>query len=232
MSDENERSLTPMESMLVSTMLTELRTELSATGMFDMSVVDDLIDKTQEHTLEGIRIPDSTEGWMTEKYNRLITQLAQGERVAVNDLQYTYPPVPVIRVASSKNMYDDIPLDCVADGGLDVYMPEKPIKNLDTVSVIGYQEPRRANIQYIYSDHNLDKVYAHLDTGEDVEYSLSIADIWKVGETFEGIPALSDSDTRSVKLSTLNGILRSCLPDNVEGAQIWEEIVRLSQLRE
>ena len=155
--------------------LNELRTELSACDKITMDVVNDLIQKV---------ISNKNYEKPTSRYEKIIENLLWGKKLKIEKLKYVYPSIPSIKVVGLNNVEDTLELDCIPKGEFETYMVEKPVEPLDSVTVTSYRSGDAVPIEYIYANPQMNRLFAHLANGEDVDYSLSILDVNRVGDEY------------------------------------------------
>ena len=140
------------------------------------------IIETKEEYIRGIRT-ERTEAILTEnmsevqKFMEMMELLRAGKKVAI-DKRYCEPPIPTIKVIGVNGVSDDIPLDCCGKRDYNSYIPEQNISPLEEVKVISYTSGNSQKIEYIYTNPQGNRLYAHLEDGRDVDYDFSVIDVW------------------------------------------------------
>jgi len=103
--------------------------------------------------------------------------LRSGKKVIWNRI-YTGSPVPTIKVEGENGVSDYFELECVGELKFETYMTEKPVHKLETVSIVSYGNHVYKKIEYVYSNPQMNRTFAHLEDGTDVGYNLSLIDFW------------------------------------------------------
>ena len=199
--------------------LKELRDELNANGTMNMEVVDDLIDKVKSKLGEP----------PVHSYEWVMKMLREGKKLKLKNLNYVYSSIPGIKVVGTDGTSDTFDLDCISTGTYDEYIVEKPINQVDSVSVVSYKVGNSVPIEYIYANPQMNRLFAHLANGEDVDYDLSILDLSCVEGEYKGIPSISKNDARTISLKDLRDIITMTEFPEDKKPQLWEKVVEKSK---
>lgn len=195
--------------------LRELRDELNANGTVNMEVVDDLIDKVKS------KLDDPP----VHSYEWVMNMLHEGKKLKLKNLNYVYSSIPGIKVVGADGTSDTFDLDCISTGTYDEYLVEKPINHVDSISVVSYTGGNAVPIEYIYANPQMNRLFAHLANGEDVDYDLNILDLSCVEGEYKGIPAISKNDARTISLKDLRDIITMTEFPEDKKPQLWEKVV-------
>ena len=136
------------------------------------------IIEAKEEEIQGIRTqrpPQNVDEIV--KFTEMMELLRAGKKVAVKDRRYG-SSIPTIKVTGTNGNTDNIPLDCCCYNDFDSYMPEQNISSLDTVSVVSYESGKSSLIEYVYANHQMNRLFAHLENGKEVDYDFSVLDVW------------------------------------------------------
>lgn len=164
---------------LVQKAMEQLKTEIEHNDAVYPNVkeiVYDLMEKVEDNfnNIDGEpQVYDS-------KFNMIISLLKQGKKLAVKDLQYSDRAVPTIKIKDIDGDTDVFDLDCLATNGFDSYIVEEPLGQPDEVSIISYNAPHTTKIEYLYANSQMNCLMAHLEDGREVDYKLSILDVFHV----------------------------------------------------
>lgn len=199
--------------------LRELRDELNANGTVNMEVVDDLIDKVKS------KLGDPP----VHSYEWVMKSLCEGKKLKLKNLNYVYSSIPGIKVVGADGTSDTFDLDCISTGTYDEYLVEKPINHVDSISVVSYTGGNAVPIEYIYANPQMNRLFAHLANGEDVDYDLNILDLSCVEGEYKGIPAISKNDARTISLKDLRDIITMTEFPEDKKPQLWEKVVEKSK---
>lgn len=199
--------------------LRELRDELNANGTVNMEVVDDLIDKVK------FKLGDPP----VHSYEWVMKMLHEGKKLKLKNLNYVYSSIPGIKVVGTDGTSDTFDLDCISTGTYDEYLVEKPINHVDSISVVSYTGGNAVPIEYIYANPQMNRLFAHLANGEDVDYDLNILDLSCVEGEYKGIPAISKDDARTISLKDLRDIITMTEFPEDKKPQLWEKVVEKSK---
>ena len=199
--------------------LRELRDELNANGTVNMEVVDDLIDKVKS------KLGDP----QVHSYEWVMKMLHEGKKLKLKNLNYVYSSIPGIKVVGADGASDTFDLDCISTGTYDEYLVEKPINHVDSISVVSYTVGNAVPIEYIYANPQMNRLFAHLANGEDVDYDLNILDLSCVEGEYKGIPAISKNDARTISLKDLRDIITMTEFPEDKKPQLWEKVVEKSK---
>lgn len=116
-----------------------------------------------------------------EKFDKLIKLLREGKKVKIHNRNYVGLQVPHIKL-QFKCGEENIKLDCCETHEFNNYKVQTGYP-IDSISVAGYSVSSKCvKIEYIYANPQMNRLFAHLEDGRDVDYSLCILDIWAVGK--------------------------------------------------
>lgn len=121
------------------------------------------------------------------KYDQIVTLLKEGKKLKVEGLNYVYGYIPEIKVVGENGESDCIKLECISDLSYDIYLVEKNIPLLESITLEKYIKGNSIPISYIFSHpYSNQLLKAHLINGEEVDYTLSVFDLEHI--TGEYIP--------------------------------------------
>ena len=75
----------------------------------------------------------------------------------------------------------------------------------------------------------MNRLFAHLANGEDVDYDLNILDLSCVEGEYKGIPAISKNDARTISLKDLRDTITMTEFPEDKKLQLWEKVVEKSK---
>lgn len=112
------------------------------------------------------------------KHDQIIALLKEGKKLKVEGLNYAYRDIPIIKVVGENGESDCIKLECISDLSYDIYLVEKNIPLLESITLEKYIKGNSIPISYIFShSYSNQLIKAHLINGEEVDYTLSIFDL-------------------------------------------------------
>lgn len=114
----------------------------------------------------------------TLKFAQMMELLHAGKRVRVKNRCYTGLYVPHLKFADGMGYNETLKLDCCRDHDYGTIKLSKPMK-VDSVAVIGYEFTGQADkIEYVYANPQMNRLFAHLENGKDVDYDFDILSVW------------------------------------------------------
>lgn len=215
------------QEMLAVFALKDYQKELHASGACDPEAVDDLFEKVKERVKGAAFLQEESylaydkaillKGWLD--------LLSQGKNLKVEGLSYVYRKAPTIKLTGENGVEDHFELSCVSDETFERYLPEKYIDNLTEVAVVGYEAGETVPIEYIYANPQMNKLFAHLSNGHNVDYSLSILDINHIVGEFTGLPSVPEDASLVMPWKELRDIILQGNFSEQEKQKLWENII-------
>lgn len=201
--------------------LKEYHKELSCSGACPDEVADDLFEKVKTKIEEMTK---HSKRCLTEVY---VDMLSQGKKLKVRGLNYLYGKVPTIKLTGENGVEDRFELDCISKGTFDQYLPEKFIDSVAEVAIVSYGVGESVPIEYIYANPQMNRLFAHLSNGHEVDYSLSILDINHIVGEFTGLPSIPEKTEVNISLNSLRDIILQGDFSEQEKSNLWEKISSL-----
>lgn len=154
-----------------------------------------------------------------ERFDKLIRLLREGKKVKINR-NYVGSQVPHIKL-NFKCGYETIKLDCCETHEFNNYKVHTGYP-IDSISVVGYGVTGKCvKIEYIYANSQMNRLFAHLEDGRDVDYSLCILDIWAVGEEPE-VVGTTEATLQFFQLSDQIGNRKMIAEEKRSYPENWE----------
>lgn len=111
------------------------------------------------------------------KYAQMMKLLKAGKKVKIEHRCYTGLQIPIIKLTNELGATETLELECCESHKFESY--EIPLFNgVTEVSVVGYEMTSRCDkIEYIYANPQMNRLFAHLEDGRDVDYNFNILDV-------------------------------------------------------
>lgn len=113
----------------------------------------------------------------TNKFANMMKLLRAGKKVKIEHKCYTGLQIPTIKLTNELGATKTLELKCCGSHKFESY--GIPVFNgLTEVSVVSYGMNSRCDkIEYIYANPQMNRLFAHLEDGRDVDYNFSILDV-------------------------------------------------------
>lgn len=127
----------------------------------------------------------------TLRYAKVMELLKAGKKVKVNR-NYTGLQIPMLTLNYSGGRKVSLDLSCCESHNFETYPVDSAGEVLESISVTGYGLTSRCNrIEYIFANGQMNRLFAHLEDGRDVDYDLCILDMWGTDGEYQPEPTQS-----------------------------------------
>ena len=111
------------------------------------------------------------------KYAQMMKLLKAGKKVKIEHKCYTGLQIPTIKLTNELGVTKTLDLKCCESHKFESYeIP--PFEGVTEISVVGYGITSRCDkIEYIYANPQMNRLFAHLEDGRDVDYDFNILDV-------------------------------------------------------
>ena len=133
----------------------------------------------------------STKDWIKESSDKLmeiLTLLSEGKKIKVNK-RFCYPLTPIMNIVHDGGIKDMVELTGVPLRKFGDYSPERKRVVLEALTISGYGTSISKNIEYVYANPQMNRLFAVLEDGTKEDYDWSILDIYSgyAGEYIEPV---------------------------------------------
>lgn len=131
------------------------------------------LDSNETYMVKNTPITDET-----LKFAQMMELLRAGKKVKVKNRCYTGLQIPHLKLKGTDGTEQSLELVCCESHNHETYTIDNPL-NLESISVVAYGMTSRCDeIEYVYSNPQMNRLTAHLKNGKEVDYDFNILSVW------------------------------------------------------